>query len=399
MVTYMFLVDKIKSMTPEMITNAPNLSEDLPLDQQVVAAIAKLVKIVLALPDFLEHYIDKMYVSGASLEIKDLPWKAYGITDFRREFNDLFFNNRISQANFETLKKVMPEGIISEAQWKSIDECFYQTGNLRHKTVENSNAEHMEWMLNKSSPVVYDENIRDLYKAAKVLYDEIPQGDLAVFVGNTPQLIRYVLDKHVAPCNQKFKTVSLGISGCPDNMKWASVSYLLEGILTEDGDLQYKQYMQEQGLTSDNIQHHKVHFIDLVGGGGGIAYLSKATADIAFGGDIDAAKKHMDVIGIAEVDVSIVFYDKDIETSTIDFSKLGMRLDKVSDNGDDRVMPNVSAGKWCSDPNIFGTLDYISANLFDTQYNKVLEVMLGHIDRFSDELAPTDLSLLFEQYL
>ena len=189
----------------------------------------------------------------------------------------------------EILRKNIQPGIISEEEWQNAD-ILAQKYEIMHQYVKdhdnNPYASHLK----------AEDMVPQLLEAAHKI-DKIAQdGDILIFVGNTPQLIRYPLEKMIQE-KPNLKIVSLALSGHPGQVQErGSLNGVLKNILTEESHDAYKEYMNHMGLTVESIKGHKVHLVDCVGAGGGLNYLIKCISEIAYDGNMDAATQYVDVV-------------------------------------------------------------------------------------------------------
>jgi hypothetical protein len=408
-----FVSEVLNSLTKEMFeigrAEMPKAfsKELVGIDKEYINVINAL-QIIKAMPGFLEEFGEKFcvhkfgsgeyvhtYIEYSSVRlysesiyydedgsvIDDIP------TEYVASINDiggiqtcLIHNllNDLSPRLLELLRANIAPGIVSEEEWE-VAEILVNKYYKLHKVAEVFQASPESFMHEENLPKM-------LIQAAEKIDSLVEDGDVVIFVGNTPQMIRYPFDKMTFEGKPHLQTVSLAISGHPGlMMEGRRFDASLKNILTNEQHELYKDYMQDMGLTAREIQGKKIHFVDCVGAGGGITYQMKCLAEIAYGGNISEAQQHFHVIstnnskgGGALHGRSFVSGSFQTDTTSLDMDKLTGLLDRVSDDQEAmRLMPSSKSYKWS--PEFMIELHEASRNIFK-EYNDSFAQIFAQID-------------------
>ncbi|WP_425363894.1 hypothetical protein [Candidatus Tisiphia endosymbiont of Hybos culiciformis] len=247
------------------------------------------------------------------------------------------FFKAINSKQLETLKSVIQPDLVSAEEWESalsLTKKYKVTNDYVHTM--SSNLESSNLNISK------DDTIHDVVIAAQEIEKIVSDGDIVIFVGNTPQLIRYPLEKIITHTKPHVKAVSLAISGHPDQIKEQCTNGIIPNVLTTESHEAYKEYMQHMGITAEDVKDHKIHLIDCIGSGGGLVYLIRCITEIA-----DAkgeAMPHIDLIALNEINWDFAKFSKETEYHNLKMDQLTKTLDRVSDN--ERLMPSANSYKW-----------------------------------------------------
>lgn len=275
------------------------------------------------------------------------------------------------------LRDNVPEGIVSQEEWQAAEILVqkYQNLNKFSASLCSSNKEQ----INKT-----EELPAMLIDAATKMDKLVHDNDVVIFVGNTPQMIRYPFDRITFQEKPNLYTTSLAISGHPGKvMEHRSFIASLKNILLDDQHELYKKYMQDMGLTPKFLQDKKIHFVDCVGAGVGISYLMKCLAEIVYEGDVSEAQKHFHVIstnkkakafeGNALVGDKFCAGGFTTDTTSLEMNALTSILDRVSDDSEAvRLMPSSQSYKWS--PTFMSKLNEASYNIFKQNNDKFAKI-------------------------
>ena len=347
----MILADKIKSMTLRLVDTSSDKDDD------ITKVIVQTIKFIRHLPDVVQNYLDKISGDGDHVFVDDYNGFCAKYSSGSEPYNGimlyqtLFSSPRLDPQSFQVFKRLLPEGIVKQKEWEALDTLSSKVHSLR----ADSLATNFRSFLYVDS--------QQLVEAAKDLHTKISDEDIMVFVGNTPQLLRYAVEK-LYP-SKAVQLISLGVSGHPDNLKYEQPSSLFEALLTEQAHGLYKEYIQNMGITKESVVGHKIHFVDHIGSGGGIIYQMKAISEIAFGGDMGLAAKSFKVTTTSGGN-DMEFAHKDsviFDKISDDYYSVCSALDQATDVGPDRLMPNSSAYKW-DDREFMELLEYQSKHIF-----------------------------------
>lgn len=352
----------------------------------------KTIQYIKAMPWFLKNYGDavcvvkdaksasilynptqwaklKFYTESGPIAKEDmpiLPSDKYQMIELwpgihERNIND--FLQKFTPEYLEIFRSNLQEGIISEDEWGAVQDLVNKYAGLQ-KVIDDFSfpaaASLAAFAHEKDLPEM-------LVEATNRLNGLVEDGDVLILPGNTPQLIGVVLQKMTAEIKPNLKIISLGISGHPGTIMVRDANYFLvsmKNILTEEQHELYKVYMQDMGLTRDEIQGKKIHFLDVVNFGGGIGYLMQCLSEIAM-----EYLENFNVINISPDTNSVLdgkFFCNGFEASYISLNapeKLPKLLDAVhNDLREMRLMPNCSSYKWS--PEFMLRLTEISRDVF-----------------------------------
>lgn len=264
--------------------------------------------------------------------------------------------------SLEIARKNIQDGIISEEEWISAERLLVKYAKL-NKVAKSLKTQDVQFSHEEELPQM-------LIEAASEINKLVEDGDVVIFVGNTPQMIRYPFDKMMSESKPDLITVSLGISGHPGVAM--NRGFSITNILTDEQHELYKIYMQDMGLTTEFVHGKKIHFVDVINSGGGIAYLMKCIAEIAYGGDISEAQQYFHAINIenshgflgAIKGQKFIYCDIETSASVLDDSKnLSRILDAVRNDYEEfRLMPDCKSYKWS--PDFIDRLTEISRDIF-----------------------------------
>lgn len=292
--------------------------------------------------------------------------------------------NNLSPRLLEVLRTNIAPGIVSEEEWEATKTLVSKYNGL-NKVVET--------LQTATESFVSEENLPQmLIEAASEINKLVEDGDVVIFVGNTPQMIRYPFDKITFEGKPNLHTVSLAMSGHPGLMMGRCCMFerSLKNILTDEGHELYKDYMQDMGLSRD-IQGKKIHFVDCVGAGGGIAYQMKCLTEIAYDGDASKAQQHFHVISTNNSKGDGALHDSSFfsggfqtDTTPLGMDKLTDLLDRVSDDNEAmRLMPSSKSYKWS--PEFMIELHEASRNIFK-EYNDSFAQIFAQIDKSTPQI-------------
>lgn len=292
-----------------------------------------------------------------------------------------FFQFMVDSQQLERLRSIIQPNLVSEEEWTaalSLTKKYKIVSNYIH-----TNLEHHDTRISE------DNTIHDVVVAAQTIEKIVSDGDVVVFVGNTPQLIRYPFEKITTHTKPNIKTVSLAISGHPDQIKEDQPTGIIPNVLTCESHDIYKEYMRHMGITKEYVKNHKVYLIDCVGSGGGLVYLARCINEIAYDGKLtDDAIKDVKIIALNEIDPQYAKFSDKIEQYNLKMNKLTQTLDRVSDNGSSlRLMPSASSYKWTSEfikqveehsMHIFDHLNPFFTRVFN-EIDMKMEMLLGQV--------------------
>lgn len=304
---------------------------------------------------------------------------------FRREESQKYTDSSIwsiynffDQMNLDEIKilrQLFSKALISDEEWeeaKKLVRVFEEAGDihkehhvpdLRFKDTED------EFIKNRQKDMA-----PKLIKASEKINSLAQEGDIIILVGNSPQLIRYPLEKIIT--NKKIDLVSLALSGHPGQIsKRGDEHGIIKNLVTDRGDLLYKEYMQKIGLTKEKINNaKKILIVDVIGSGGGIKYLNNSLAEISCDGDVDLLSEKICLVGVNLCNVKIkkentssqkpsledhVLFSKNIQTKSLYMEDLEKFLDRVSDSDlNARLLPNANSYRWDQDGFIEKLEDY-----------------------------------------
>ena len=72
--------------------------------------------------------------------------------------------------------------------------------------------------------------------------------------------------------------------------------------------------MQHMGITKESVKDHTVYLIDCIGSGGGLAYLTRCIAEIAYNGELtEEATSHINIIALNEVDQKYIKFSCELK--------------------------------------------------------------------------------------
>lgn len=298
----------------------------------------------------------KLYKESGPIAEEDMPVLTsdqYQLVELwpginERNIND--FLQKFTPEYLEIFRSNLQEGIIDEDEWEAVQDLVNKYTGLQ-KVIDDfsfpADASLAAFADEKDLPEM-------LVEATNRLNGLVEDGDVLILPGNTPQLIGVVLQKMAAETKPNLKIVSLGISGHPGTIMVRDSNHFLvsmKNTLTEEQHELYKFYMQDMGLTRDEIQGRKIHFLDVVNFGGGIGYLMQCLSEIAM-----ESLENFNVINISPSTNSLLdgkFSCNGFEASYISLNaptKLPKLLDAVhNDLREMRLMPNCSSYKWSSE--------------------------------------------------
>jgi hypothetical protein len=303
----------------------------------------------------LENIIDtlKKAKKFCELYLKDFAIETYGIDIMRfypehlrrgyspeqQEFLDkhvpfilpvvTFFCYYITHGQLNLLRTLLPSGIVTDEDWEASLQIRAKVDELKAGMRPNSSV----------SSIYNMDFYKDLKVASHKILDYVKDGETIIAVGNTPQYIRYVIDKEVASTGRQVTTISLAISGWPGVTKPGFAQGFLENLLTPEAHAGYLKYMHSQGLEL-NHTYKKIHLLDCVGQGGGLDYIIRALAEI-YGQD---NMPEVGIIATNKVAETIVGPTVKVPAYSLDMIALTNNLDRVND--EIRLMPHANSWRW-----------------------------------------------------
>ena len=308
----------------------------------------------------------------------------------------VFNNDKVNIHALIVFRELLQDGIISDEELEGFKVVYHAIKDKREEILEDIRLSSWKFFLSKGwaltttpppppPPTVISElseNLPALKRAALDLSGMIQEdNNIAVFIGNTPQLVRYIF-KQLAP---QFNTTSIGLSGHPDNPKYPYLDSLLESIVTSKGAANYNEYLIKMGLTRELCRVSTIYFIDDISTGGALDYLMKAIAHIAFEDNCAEAIKHIKLVSLNGFHRCKLEWVTEAMQFDLASTNLAHFLDQASDTGPDRLMPNASSYRWDDDEYML-YLEERSKGIFEDP-NPVFDHVFNQIDL---SLQPVD---------
>ena len=292
--------------------------------------------IILELPDGID---DRKSLSWSAESAKKMEIQCESIGLNFLTFKEFYSSVRCSLSGLEQFKSLLPaKYTISEEIWQKFVDCYSKISVRRDALLAVKMHDVM-------SGIKSPQMLNALYDAAHKIYKSLPVDSIALFIGNTPQLVRFALEKMSVP--KKFESVSLSISGHPGDEALYGTRFI-ESILTKHGMENYDKYIGQLLDVRDIIANHKhLYFIDVIQVAAGIKYIIDSLPRVANDGVVlNPSNMHIVALNPIRGWGSKCMVQK-CDMQSVNELELAIALDRA--DGDTRIMPATPACRFSDD--------------------------------------------------